>query len=444
MRILLSAFACGPGEGSEPGIGWNWALQAAALGHEVVTLTDTTSREQIESAVREGRLPPTLRFEFFMPGWLAALRRAGWRLGSQSLVEHFTHFVWQYVAYRHARRHFDVSRFDCVHHITYSGIRHPTFMGRLPWPLVLGPVGGGERAPFALRRSLPWRGWFRDLVRDLHTRLLVFDPVTRAACAQALVVYVKTRHSREALPRRFHHKIAIRMEIGIDEVAPPRPERAHDAPLRLLYAGRFIYWKGMHFGLRALATARARGVEVRLTMLGQGPDERWWRGMARDLGVDDAVEWRAWLPHAQMSEFYRAHDALIFPSLHDSSGNAVLEALTHGLPVLCLDLGGPGTIVDDSCGRAVSPAGRDESACIDALADAMIQLEQSPALCHELSEGARRRAQSFRWSEQVNQLYEDVARRLEEGRGTQVREFIGPVAAPGRVAGALQHPSADT
>jgi hypothetical protein len=41
MRILLSAFSCGPHRGSEEGVGWNWAVETAALGHEVIVLTQT-------------------------------------------------------------------------------------------------------------------------------------------------------------------------------------------------------------------------------------------------------------------------------------------------------------------------------------------------------------------------------------------------------------------
>ena len=44
MRILISAFACGPNHGSEDGVGWNWAIEAAKLGHEVIVLTQTKER----------------------------------------------------------------------------------------------------------------------------------------------------------------------------------------------------------------------------------------------------------------------------------------------------------------------------------------------------------------------------------------------------------------
>ncbi len=82
------------------------------------------------------------------------------------------------------------------------------------------------------------------------------------------------------------------------------------------------------------------------------------------------MTWSGWVPHDRIADLHRAHDALLFPSLHDSSGNAVLEALAEGSPVVCFDLGGPGAVVDPTCGRVVATAGRSEAACVAGLADA--------------------------------------------------------------------------
>jgi glycosyltransferase involved in cell wall biosynthesis len=414
MRILLSAFSCGPHRGSEEGVGWNWAVEAARLGHEVIALTQTELQGEIEGEVASGRLPPTLRFEFFMPPWLDWLQRKGVALGFEQLTWHLVHLVWQVLAYRHTRRHLATWQVDVVHHITFSGIRHPTLMGRLPVPLVLGPLGGGERAPFALRRGLGWRGWLTELVRDVHTALIRFDPITRRACADALVVYVKTEQSRQALPGQWRDKTELHLEIGTREAAARPPAgRATGAPLRLLFAGRFLYWKGMHLGLRGLAELLGRGVEARLTMLGAGPDERAWRQLADELGIGRAIEWLPWIEHGKIGELYRRHDALLFPSLHDSSGNVVLEALVHGLPVVCLDIGGPAELVDARCGRVVATAERSEAQCARGLADALEELARSDDLLRQLSDGARARARTLRWPELVGSLYDDVSCRLQ-------------------------------
>ena len=58
--------------------------------------------------------------------------------------------------------------FDWVHHITFGGIRQPSFLSILRRiPSILGPLGGGERAPYALRKSFPLRGHVLDFLRDL-------------------------------------------------------------------------------------------------------------------------------------------------------------------------------------------------------------------------------------------------------------------------------------
>jgi glycosyltransferase involved in cell wall biosynthesis len=418
MRILLSAFSCGPNRGSEEGVGWNWAVEAARLGHEVIALTQTELQDEILAEVAGGRLPPGLRFEFFMPPWLDRFQAKGVALGCAQPTWHLTHLIWQILAWRHARRHLAAWRVDLVHHITFGGIRHPTLMGRLPVPLVLGPLGGGERAPFALRRGMGWRGWLVDLVRDVHTWLIRFDPITRRACADALVVYAKTAQSRRALPARYHHKIAVRLEIGTREPdRRARPGHRPDQPLRLLFCGRFLHWKGMHLGLLAFAALLARGVDARLTMVGQGRSESAWRQLAAARGIEHAIEWLPWVDYERLGELYRDHDALLYPSLHDSSGNVVLESLSHGLPVVCLDLGGPAEMVDASCGRVITTRGRSEAGCADALADALETLARSDALLGQLSAGAVARAQGLRWPAVVARLYDDVNRRLH-GRAT--------------------------
>ena len=205
MKVLMSAFACCPGEGSEQGVGWNWALEAGKLGHDVMVLTQRAKAPEITRAQAQGAMPENVDFDFFMPGWLQQLYDLGLKTGFHGITRQIVHLLWQIAAYFHARDHHKFRGYDVIHHITYGGIRHPTLLGHLGIPLVLGPVGGGERAPMALRKSFRWSGWLTDLARDIHTNALRFDPITRSACRQALAIYVITRESKQALPKTCHH-----------------------------------------------------------------------------------------------------------------------------------------------------------------------------------------------------------------------------------------------
>jgi hypothetical protein len=80
LKLLMSAYACEPGKGSEPGVGWRWALEAARLGHEVWTLTRENNRPGIEAALAGlgAGLASRLHFVYYdLPPRLRGWKRNG-------------------------------------------------------------------------------------------------------------------------------------------------------------------------------------------------------------------------------------------------------------------------------------------------------------------------------------------------------------------------------
>lgn len=399
LKLLLSAYACEPDRGSEPGVGWRWALEIARLGHEIVVLTRENNRPAIERAMAACPDLPNLRFAYYdLPQWAR-----WWKRGARGV--HAYYLLWQLGAFLLARRLHRVEHFDAVQHITFGVTRQPSFMGRLGIPFVLGPLGGGERAPCALRRHFPLRGQLHDAARDLANHLARIDPFVRQSLAAASVILLKTSESLRWLPERYRHKARTMLEIGIDMPAADAPTSSIGKEARLLYVGRFLDLKGMGLGLRAVALLRQKGFPVRLTLLGQGPALARWRALADRLGLAGCVNWISWLPQRELLATYQDFDALLFPSLHDSSGNVVLEAMARGLPVVCLALGGPAEIVDASCGRVVPVAGRQEDDVVAGLAAAIEELCGDGELIRRLREGARQRAREFEWAPLVARVW---------------------------------------
>jgi glycosyltransferase involved in cell wall biosynthesis len=114
--------------------------------------------------------------------------------------------------------------------------------------------------------------------------------------------------------------------------------------------------------------------------------------------VADAVEFAGHVPRQQLIGSLLSYTALVFPSLHDSGGLVVLEALSKGLPVVCLDLGGPGIMVNGSCGVVVPTAHADEAQTVTGLANTMISLAtMAPAELERLSMGAIARSSELSW-----------------------------------------------
>lgn len=397
MTVLLSAYACEPNKGSEPGVGWHWAREIAALGHEVWVVTRENNRESIEQEL--ARSPqPNMQFLYFdLPVWAR-----WWKKGNRGV--HLYYYLWQLGAAHLVRRQMRSTRFDIVHHITFGVFRHPSFMAFFGVPFIFGPVGGGERAPFILRRSFPAAGYAKDLLRDIANWLVRLDPLMWGVFARSSLILCKTHETLAWIPRRFHHKCRVQLEIGIPEAPVPLP-RQEKGGFRTLYVGRLIYLKAMHLGLRSFAELVMVQPNARLTIIGGGPEEPRLRLLAKELQIESNVEWISWLPRAEVMGYYENYDAFLFPSLHDSSGNVVLESLSKGLPVVCFDLGGPAVIADSSCGYIVSTVGKDEEGAVRGMADALIQLASDPEKQRRLAEGALTRARAFRWANVVASVY---------------------------------------
>lgn len=318
------------------------------------------------------------------------------------------YFLWQLGAYACARQLVSRLRFDYVHHLTLGGFRVPSFLGFLGLPFIIGPIGGGERAPVRLRKSFPWRAKITDCLRDIANAAALLDPLVRACYKRSRLILCKTRESSQLVPRAFADRVRVQLEIGVAFVERSSPRRPLGNSVRVLYVGRLIYWKGVHLALRAFARFVQDHPQATLTIVGEGAEREWLQRLANELSLNGAVRWIRRIPHNELSTQYETHDLFLFPSLHDSSGNVVLEALSHGLPVVCLDLGGPAEIVNNNCGRVIPTGNCGESDVINALASALSEMADTPGLFPELTEGALRRAQECSWESAVSKTYSAI------------------------------------
>ncbi len=311
-RILLSAYACEPGKGSEPEVGWRWAIELARLGHEVTVLTRANNRAALEAALPATGLAERVHLATYdLPRWASF-----WKRGRRGV--HIYYLLWQWLAARLAERLHRAHRFDRVHHATFVSLRQPSFLGRLGVPFVFGPVSGGEAIPWRLRGGRGPRAFLVEVVRDLANALVRVEPLMARTFAAAETIVVTSTSSRALVPRRFRAKTRISLAIGIDpEAWTAASPGAGTGPLRLLFVGRLVGFKALDLALEAVAAARAGGVDLRFTVVGDGPLAGRWRADGVRLGLDGVVTWLPWRPRAELARAYAAHDALLFPSLRD-------------------------------------------------------------------------------------------------------------------------------
>ncbi len=403
--VLLSAIACSPLWGSEPGVGWHWAVELAAR-HDVIVLTHGYFRQHIEAAP-QGSVPPGLCFEYVTPPGFGVHPH-------RQLNSRLFYVWWQWLARAKVRELCAAHKIDLLHHITWGTFRFPVFLGGLGVPVVMGPLGGGDVAPMRLYLGLPFVVRLREGLRAASLLLTRFDPLVRKALAAADLIFCKTEDTRRALPGRHQQRALLACEIGapaVDLRARSLRTRAAQS-FKLLYAGRLIGLKGVLLLLGTMKLLRDAGHDVQLQLAGEGPLQPLLQAQIEALGLASHVQLLGALPRDQLMDLYGHADLFFFPSLHDSSGNVVLEALSRGLPVLCLDLGGPKHYVSPECGVVVSTVGRTRAQVEQEFANAISALIADRARLARMSERAAAHAQAQTWQACVFGAYQVIERRL--------------------------------
>jgi glycosyltransferase involved in cell wall biosynthesis len=395
MKILVSAFAFAPNVGSEPGVGWRWAIEFSK-NHFVTVITDST-REQIVKAAGVS-LPDTLRVIYFRPKILKCIPLNSWTASG-------LYAFWQFGLFGFAKRLHRKENFDIAIHLTYSVFRHPSFLGLLGVPFIFGPLGGGEDAPWQLKKSIAGREKAKELLRSIANSASRLDPFLWLSLARSSLILTSTPQTRDALPWPFRKRAVVYPNLGTDLVADRIPTRREPAaPLRVVFAGRLLGWKGVHFALRATALAESRGVPISLSIVGKGPYEATLRELSRTLKLCPQVNWLGHVSQETLFQLYADSHCFLFPSLHDSGGTVILEAQSYGLPIICLDLGGPATLVSKDSSIVVSTASASEEKVVDSLATALAALWADEDRRQAMSSAAVRHAQSMNWSDRVNEV----------------------------------------
>lgn len=243
-------------------------------------------------------------------------------------------------------------RIDMVHQMLPRAPRYASPLPGLGLPYIIGPVGGAIPMPSAFRAPGSER-WFTRL-RDLDAHRFRHDPWLRRGFAGADLVMGVAPYMADVLADLDIGRFEPFLGIGVDDLPQVVHRDVVPGRLRLLHVGRAVRTKGLREAVQALALALASDLPgVRLTVVGDGDDIAPAREIAAQAGIADRVDFLGKQPRAAIETLYQSHDVLLFPSFRESMGAVLYEAMRWGMPVITVDHGGPGYVVDDTCGIRV-------------------------------------------------------------------------------------------
>jgi glycosyltransferase involved in cell wall biosynthesis len=272
-----------------------------------------------------------------------------------------------------------------------------------------GMPSGGIALPLSFFFRVPYivslRGGdvpgFRPYDFALYHRLIA--PLLHVIWRRARAVVANSGGLR-SMAQRFDRKVPIQIiPNGVDaEIFKPL-ERDWAAP-HLLFVGRVVYQKGLDLLLHALGTLKDRPWQ--LTVVGDGPQRVPLEQLARDLDIADRVNFRGWLKGPALVQAYQAANLFPYPSRHEGMPNAVLEAMSSGLPVIASRIAGnEELVIQNETGLLIEPENQ------QALEGALAELMADPGRREAMGAAARHRVVSVYPWEQVAEKYLRVLER---------------------------------
>ena len=404
MKIFIIAYACEPNRQSEPGLGWNISGEVARR-HEVTVLTRSNNRNGIEAFLAANPDVPQAKIRFLYHDKGGVLRFLKKRIpfGDQLYFS-----SWLKSAVKIYGRGF--ASYDIVHQLTFS----PFFIK--PWGAaftnryVWGPIGGGGGADARFPRGFSIEGLryrFNEwLYRVLN--VVVYNPLAwrfRDLRRRVAAVTFKAKAFANGFPVMPCQVHAVVQETGYNGAIVPRQYILRKHPIMIVAVGRMIPHKGFQYAIKGFLKFLADGGDGEFHIFGDGP----LRTKLESIS-NGKVYFHGNVPNAEVHEMLDRSDVFLHGSFIEAAAWSILEAMVHGVPVICQNRSGMADMVTDACGIKV--AAETPEALTEGFASALHAYYADPSLVKRHGEAGQHRVREhYTWTKCGN-LLDDVYTRV--------------------------------
>lgn len=384
--ILVSAYSCEPIEGGEAAVGWNIALQMAKR-NKVHVITRRNLREKIEANYPK-EVADNITFHYYdTPRWMRFYKR-------KERGMHLYYLLWQIGITGLIRRLKKNIKFDYAIHLTFGNVWLPTFLPLFNIPLIYGPVGGGEGIPHSFLSKMSPYFFCVEFIRILMKATAHINPFLLYTAYRSKAILCRTEQTSALFPKRFQNKIDYLTDGAIEpDFFVNKAEYCKNKTVRIVSTSRFIALKNVICIVQALNLI-PKEYDVECVMVGKGPELEKVKQLAEKC--PHKITFLKHMPRQDVLNQLKQGDIFITPSLKDACNLTLLEAMTVGLPIICLNWSGMAISTDDTCAIRL-PVTNPEQMPKD-MAAAIIKLIESPELRKRLGCAARERIRTvFNW-----------------------------------------------
>ena len=392
MKILYIAYSCDPYCGSEDKIGWNVPFESAKK-NQVYLITKTEHREHIKKYMSDNSVDNMKVYYVDIPTIYKKIFRSFFYSGRLN--------IWNKRVFPLAKKLCKTKGIDIIHQITPIEFRSIGNYGDIQnIKFVCGPLGGGEKIPHALKVYVKGHKKIIEIIRMYINQYSKVQLKISGKLKKCDYILFANKETKDFLLGNNYllqkQKIMTEIAISNEDIIDPIREKNH-IQLQFLIAGRLIYRKGHNLLLDALERIPEE-YSYRCCIVGDGPEyEKIKKRCYKNQRLKNHVILKGNIPFEQMKREYTKTDVLIMPSLRETTGSVILEAMSQGIPVITIGEFGGRTLVNDRVGWLYD--GKTKEEYIDNLKNILIECIKSPHVVYEKGEEAYQKAKQYTWNE---------------------------------------------
>lgn len=416
MRILYDCFSCSPYYGSDEGIGWIWPYHMRKY-HEVWAVVRKDRKPDIEKYCKENCIHDIHFIYADVPDWMNIYYR-NLKKGTNGTLDFlFYQYVWQFFSAHAVKKVHKKVHFDLVHKVGTNDFRFSGRMASLGIPLILGPIGGAQETPAALQyyvREHQKSEKLRALLNNLLSGTLNYRKTIRRADR----IFVSNQETKQFLAKRIRdsRKCKIFTEVGWSGELPVLSEKdSAKQSFTMMWAGRMEYRKGLELLIDVLDLLPDEA-DWKLILCGSGTEIETYKKTVSEKCYADKVVFKGKIPFEELRKVYSVADLFVFPSLRETTGTVIIEAMAHAVPVLALKQGGASEVITDKTGFLIAGGSRDE--ILHKFADVIENCIRDPKSIKQYGFNARKRIEQYYcWDkriEKMSKLYDEICSGKQE------------------------------
>lgn len=331
MNYLISAYSVNPYKGSEDSIGWNWVLQYEKNykeGDRIILLTKKFNEKDTRRGLKEFNIQHVELVIVDVPNAL------NWFREKHSAFHHMYYILWQHWAWLWVK-HSGI-RFDVIHHVTMNDYRIPSELYKAKDAKVIwGPMGGAQVTPRPLK--VYEKNQLVASFREFVNKSCSWNPFYKKALRSYYKIYCINNETQKQISRIVGKDVPLMPELALRDEYKNLPIRKEKNDiLKIVFVGRLIGKKGIAFLVDALSLMPT-DMDWELLIFGDGDDRALIEKQIADSGIGKNVKLMGNRPLNQIAEAYQQADVFVLPSLRETSGNVLLEAMAYAVPIVAFD-----------------------------------------------------------------------------------------------------------